>query len=486
MARSAVECPELSTVILSVAAAVIMAWASPTVAQVSNPAYVEGYGKDATGGAGQIVYTVDDPSPGFGASTPSNPLNHGTFEGALFQVWRGNILQDIHIVFAVSSFSMNQGGVYIGRNVTIDGCENGQNGVTFDMGGVGDVRGSPSQPPSKMGFALFEGSSNVIIRCLNFIGYGWGGIEYMNGQPNPAAMPQTNAIWLEVGLNTPGGVIENILIDRCTFTRISNKAIDITTGGGLTGRTRNVTVQRSLFHDNARVSHIKYANGTDTVREKISYHHNVFVHNAERQPQIVDTVGPFDYVNNIVYANTGDVLADSSGEAVDTYGIRVWNTSGYGQIGRGGAAYDPYYGQATINIEGNAFLGTGGSVLLLVDSDIPGDPAPAGISAIYVSADNYFQGAQNRPELRRLTRYDSQHDYISSNPSIPLNTQNSIPTQYQVATRTAVTNMASQMLPYIGAPNRTALDTQRINEVASRLPSSGSSLPVAPSNLTVR
>ncbi len=470
MATNVVDCPKLGAFILMVAAVVIMASAFPAVAQVSSPTYVEGYGKDTVGGAGKPTYHV----------TSSAATGPGSFTWVIYQNWAGNIIQNVNIVFDVDTFTTGE-GTYIGSNVTIDGCANGKNGVVFDHGGVGDVQGSPSQPPAKRGFVLREGADNVIIRCLNFIGYGYPSIEATDPTH---AQPQANFIWLSVGTDNPGGVISNVLIDRSTFTRASNKAIDITTGGGLTGRTRNVTVQRCLFHDNARVSHIKYANGTDQVREKISYHHNIFVRNAERQPQVVDTVGPFDFVNNIVYANTGDISADSSGESVDTYGIRIWNTSAYGQAGRLGASGDPYYGEATINVEGSAFLGTGGSVLLLMDSDIPGDPAPAGISTIYVSADNYFKAAPNRPELRRITRYDSQHGYISSNPSIPLNSKNSIPTQYQVVARTAVTNMVSQMLPYVGAPNRTALDTQRINEVAAQLP--GSSLPPAPSNLKVQ
>jgi hypothetical protein len=58
-----------------------------------------------------------------------------------------------------------------------------------------------------------------------------------------------------------------------------------------------------------------------------------------------------------------------------------------------------------------------------------------------------------------------------------------IPLAYQVTTL-PINQLATQMLPYIGAPNRTALDQQRINEVAAQLPGS-TTRPVAPTNLRI-
>jgi hypothetical protein len=75
------------------------------------------------------------------------------------------------------------------------------------------------------------------------------------------------------------------------------------------------------------------------------------------------------------------------------------------------------------------------------------------------------------------------NDGILSRPSLPWNTPNTIPAGYQITTL-PVTQLKSQMLPYVGAPNRTGLNQQRINEVAAQLP--GSSGPAPPSNLKVQ
>lgn len=466
---NAIDRPKLAAFIISVAAAVIIASASCVFAGLDDPAYREGFGKDTTGGAGKPTYIV----------TSSVATGAGSFMWAIYSPWTGqNLIQNVNIVFAVDKFTTDQ-TIYIGSNVTIDGCANGRNGVIFDHGGVGDVNGMPSQPPAHRAMVLREGSTNVIIRCLNFIGYGWPSIE----RTDPThAQPEYNFIWLAVGSDSPGGTISNVLIDRNTFTRATNKAFDVTSGGGLTGATRNVTFQRNLIHDNALASHVKYANGTDTIRENISYHHNVFVHGGERQPQLVDAVGPIEIVNNIVYTNVGDVPKYPDGGDVSAYGLRAWNTSAAGQALRGGASNDPYFGNVKMNVVANAFLGTAGSVVILADTLIPGDGAPASTGGNYISADNYFNPATNAPALISM-RSAGTNDGVLSRPSLPWNTPNAIPAAYQITTL-PVTQLKSQMLPYVGAPNRTGLNQQRINEVAAQLP--GSSAPPAPSNLKVQ
>jgi pectate lyase len=456
--------PKRGAVMVSVAAAIIMLSASWAFAGLDDPAYKEGFGKDAAGGAGKPTYIV----------TSSAATGPGSLLGVIYSPWTGqNLIQNVNIVFAVDTFTTDQ-PLYIGSNVTIDGCANGKNGVVFDHGGVGDVNGKPSQPPKHRGVVLREGSNNVIIRCLNFIGYGWPSIE--NTDPTHA-QPEYNFIWLAVGSDSPGGTISNVLIDRNTFTRATNKAFDVTSGGGLSGKTRNVTFQRNLLHDNALGSHIKYADGVNFVRENISYHHNVFAHGGERQPQIVDNVGPFDYVNNIVYTNSGDVPKYPDGGDVSPYGLRVWNTSAAGQATRFGASGDPFSGNVTVNVVANAFLGNAGNIVILTDTSISGDIAPASNAGNYVSADNYFNPATNAPVLI------SMNSGAQSRPSLPWNTPNAIPTGYQITTL-PVTQLKSQMLPYVGAPSRTALDQQRLNEVAAQLP--GASAPPPPSNLKIQ
>jgi pectate lyase len=448
----------LGRCILGVAVAVILASSSAVSAGLDDPAYVEGYGKGTSGGAGMPTYRV----------TSSAARGPGSFMDVIYHPWNGNLVQNVNIVFDVDRFTTRD-ATYIGSNVTIDGCANGRQGVIYDHGGVGDVKGAPSQPPAKRGFMLREGSRNIIIRCLNFIGYGYPGIEHID---RIHAQGDSNFIWLAVGSNTGGGVISNIVIDRNTFTRTTNKAIDITSGG-LSGKTMNVTIQRNLFHDNQLAVHVKYANGVDRTRENISFHHNVFVHNGERQPQIVDRVGPVDFVNNIVYCKVADVPKYADGSVTSPYGTRIWNTSAFAQALRRGESADPYHGNVIINIEGNAFLGDAGTLIILADAKVPGDGAPASTASNYIAADNYFQASVNRPVLYALVaaglRGATRSDF-----ALPWNSQNAIPTIYKV-TKMAVRDMKTGMLPYIGAPNRTLLDRQRLDEVAAELPGSGRS-----------
>ena len=449
--------PKGGAVMISVASAVIMLSVSWTFGGLDGLAYKEGFGKEATGGAGNPTYIV----------TSSAATGPGSLLGVIYSPWTGqNLIQNVNIVFAVETFTTDQ-SLY-------NGCANGKNGVIFDHGGVGDVNGKPSQPPKYRGIVLREGSNNVIIRCLNFIGYGWPNIE--NTDPTHA-QPEYNFIWLAVGADAPGGTISNVLIDRNTFTRATNKAFDVTSGGGLSGKTRNVTFQRNFIHDNALGSHIKYADGVNFVRENISYHHNVFAHGGERQPQIVDKVGPFDYVNNVVYTNIGDTPKYPDGGDVSPYGLRVWNTSAAGQATRFGASGDPFSGNVSINVVANAFLGNAGNIVILTDTSVPGDTAPASNAGNYVSADNYFNPSTNAPVVV------SMNSGAQSRPSLPWNTPNAIPAGYQITTL-PVTQLKSQMLPYVGAPNRTALDQQRLNEVAAELP--GASAAPPPTNLKVQ
>jgi len=474
---NAVEGLKRGAFIAGVAAAVIMTSAPVASAGFNDPTYQEGFGRDTTGGAGKQTYHVTSSAAG---------LNVGTLQAAVYvPTFSNNRIHDVNIVFDVDTFTTND-ALYIGSNVTIDGCANGKNGVVFDHGGVGDVNGVFSQPPAKRPIILTEGSSNVIIRCINFIGYGWPNIE----KTDPAhAQPEYNFIWLAGGSYRNGGTISNVLIDRCTFTRSTNKAFDITNGDNFTSTTTNVTFQRNLIHDNALGSHLKYADGVTIIRQNISFHHNVWAHGGERQPQIVDAIGPIDYVNNVVYTSTPSYYQTnySDGGGVDPYGVRLWNTSAAGQTLRFAAQVDPYHGNVKANVVASAFLGNAANIVILADTKISGDLSPASTAGNYVSADNYFNPSTNAPVLFEMIGA-SMNDALTSRPSLPWNTPNTIPLAYQVTTL-PVDQLATQMLPYVGAPNRTALDQQRINEVAAQLPGSSappvpsSGAPPAPSNL---
>jgi hypothetical protein len=268
---------------------------------LSDPAYVEGYGKNATGGAGQTVYTV----------TSSAVTGAGTFDAAFDINIAGNAgVQNKLIQFAVSSFTAS-GRHVLGSNVTIDGTLNGQNGVIYDH--------SLAAFTGKHALMVVDPADNIIIRGINFRGQGHPSVEVgsqLNGQVfggettlllastanfnDPANWGHAlsafiggfggnlitytgisgnnltgvsgltahangtgifegtegsdNHIWL-CSLN--GGTLSNVLIDRCTFYQPANKSFDMTRDGF--GIKRNVTVQRCLFIDASYDCHYKYS-----------------------------------------------------------------------------------------------------------------------------------------------------------------------------------------------------------------------------------
>lgn len=381
---------------LVTAAAILASSSTGFAASLTDPDYREGFGKDATGGAGQAVCTVT-------SSAASGP---GTFDSCLQPA------SNKTIVFAVPTVTLGSTH-YIGSNVTIDGCANGMSGVTLD-----------ATANAKRGLVVESDSapvSNVVIRCMNFRSTG---------------TPSSNTTEFDLlGLDS-ANAISNVLIDRCTFMQASDGALDIT------GNVSNVTVQRSLFYGNAITMLIKY--GT---RQNISIHHNVFTRNGERNPQVKGDMRLLDFVNNVVHQN--DVPNYPDGGGVSPYGTRIWSC--------GSGCDSP--GNVVANLINNAYVGAGTQVELRTD------PGPGTNANVHIGG-NYCNPTQC--------------------PASPRPTPNAIPVANAVITL-ETNQIATQVLPYVGAPNRTALDQQRIDAVAAVLPGSGlPATPAAPTTLTVR
>ena len=330
-------------------------------------AQIQGYGKDATGGAGGSVCTV----------TTSASSGTGSFSSCLSV---GNRT----IQFAVASATVGS-TQYVKSNTTIDGCANGQNGVTLDQsGGLGRS-------------VIIEGPvSNVIVRCMRFQG--------------PAGTSEGSDL---LGLDGTGGQISRVAVDRSTFVGAADGALDIT------GDVSDLTVQKSLFYGSVLTQLIKY----DT-RMRISIHHNVYTAGGERNPQIKGDATAFDFVSNVVHANT---------LTVDSYGTRLWS----------GNSSSDSPGNVQINMVANAFMGTNGNIIIQTDSG-------ASASGIYIASNNYCSPASNCP-------------------SSPASSPFTVPAAYAV-TPTLPGCMATAMLPGVGSPNRTATDTQKVNAVAAALP----------------
>jgi pectate lyase len=384
--------------VMVMAAIVVVAFSSIVSAgSVSDPNYREGFGQDATGGAGYPVYIV----------TSSAATGAGTFYQA-FQP--GDYVSNKTIVFAVPTVTLPS-SMHIGSNVTIDGMANGMNGVTMN-----------ATADAKRNLVIEDPASNIIIRGINF---------RSTGTPN-SGVTEFDLLTVD---GTNGSSISNLFIDRCTFMQASDGALDIT------GNVSSVTVQRSLFYNNAITSLIKY--GT---RQNLSIHHNVFTHNGERNPQVKGDMRLLDFVNNVIDINAGDVTNYPDGTPTDPYGLRIWNANS--------TSDSP--GNVTINVTANAHMGNRGLIDLITDSG-------ASAAGVFIGSDNFCSPPSNCP-------------------ASPRTTPNAVPTASAVTTLT-VDQFASQMLPYVGAPNRTALDQQRLDEVAAALPVL--SPPPAPTGLIV-
>lgn len=366
--------------------------------QGEEPAYTpEGYGKNVTGGAGQTVYTVTS-----GAATGA-----GTFYAACQP---GDTLTNKIVQFdpSVTTFTTNT-ILYIGDNVTIDGLRNGCTGVIHD--GTGSGKAS----------LVLQGTNNVILRGINFRG---------NGPPNTPA----NAAYDLFSLDGEEATVSNIFIERCTFFQSSDGTVD------MVWDTHDVTIQWCLFYANAITMLCKY--GT---RSNLSVHHNLFVANGERNPQIRGAVSVFDYCNNVVYQDgstaypTGWVVNNYyDGEQTDPYAIWIINSAVAGEVA----------GDVYCNIEGNAFIGDKAGVS--IDTETGRSDAGNYLGSSGTGADNnYYNG--------------------TSPCASPRGSRNAIAAEFQVS-RMAITAMKTDLAPWVGCPRRTGKDQDMIDRVVSVLP----------------
>jgi pectate lyase len=287
---------------------------------LSSPvaAQIQGYGIATTGGAGGSVCTV----------TTSAESGNGSFDSCVAR--GGN--QTIQFAVAVAKV---RAIARVRSNTTIDGCANGQNGVTLQ------------QPADTDRTVSLEGPmSNVILRCLRF--------ENQDGGKRPGFNIEQDL----VGVDGTGGLVSRVVVDRCTFVGATDGALD------LTGNVQDVTVQRSLFYGTPLTQLIKY----DT-RQRISIHHNVYTRNGERNPQIKGDMRDIDFVSNVVHDST--ITSDGVGNTYSPYGTRLWN---------GGASSDSP-GNVMGNFVANAWIGQ--NARLSIDTD-----TGASAAGIYLSG-NY-------------------------------------------------------------------------------------------------
>ncbi len=215
---------------------------------------------------------------------------------------------------------------------------------------------------------------------------------------------------------TGGGEVYNVVIDHVTVTAADDGAVD------MTGNVHDVTLSWSFLYGNALTSLIKY----DT-RQRISVHHNVFAHNGERNPQVKGDMRTLDFRNNIIY--DWDLTADG-------YGLRLWSAP----------SSDDSPGVPSVNIIGNAFIAKNTADGCGIDLIEDASPVQRWV------ADNFAS-----PSPLCLT----------SNLAAPL----TIPAAAQVTTLPS--SELSSILPTVGVTPRSTTEQTLLDEVASKLPSSG-------------
>jgi hypothetical protein len=289
----------------------------------SSPAFatIEGYGKDATGGAGGSVCTVT-----ISAETGTGSFNWCVSKG-------GNQT----IQFAVDSATVYTTS-YLRGNTTLDGCANGQNGVTLN------------QPADKVRAIAIEGPvSNVVVRCIRFQGSG----------PKHSGYAAESDL---LRLDGTGGQVSKVVVDHCTFVGSTDGALDTT------GNVSDVTESWNLFYGTALNQLVKY-----NTRQRISLHHNVYTANGERNPQIKGNASSIDFVSNAVYNET--ITSDGAGDSFSPYGTRLWNA----------ASGTDSPGNVKANLRSNFYGGANARIGIQTDSG-------ASAAGIYIASDNVCAG----------------------------------------------------------------------------------------------
>ena len=188
--------------------------------------------------------------------------------------------------------------------LTIDGTTAPAPGIT--------IRPSDTDPGADSAL-IVENTHDVILRGLRIVGYNTGG--------------DADLVALD---GTDGTEVYNVVLDHLTLSNADDGAAD------MTGNVHDVTMSWCLLYESSLTSLIKY-----DVRQRISLHHNVYVHNVERNPQVKGDMRTLDFRNNIVYD-----WSSLPRPGFDGYGLRLWS---------GNAASDSP-GEPKVNIVGNAFI----------------------------------------------------------------------------------------------------------------------------------
>jgi pectate lyase len=216
-------------------------WSSGAGGNSSGSA-LEGFGTETPGGAGGescVVTSLDDAGPGTLRDCVSASNRHVTFAvGGTIEL-------------ATTLSVAGQG------HITIDGASAPAPGITVTAGTNG-VEGAL--------FSITDASHDIIVSHLRF---------------RDATDTSTgDAVRIYAGSH-------HIVFDHCSARRGADGGFDITSG------VHDVTVQWSIIAETVKNQLVSY--GVD----RLSLHHNLYVHGSERNPQLSEATN-VDMVNNVI------------------------------------------------------------------------------------------------------------------------------------------------------------------------------------------
>jgi len=244
---------------------------SASVTSCSPSFGVEGYGASVTGGVGGTVATV------------SNLLDSGS--GSLRQAILDaeNAAAPYIINFSVGG-NLDAGPTNLASaasNLTIDGCDAPYPGITLLKNDPtpGDADGTSIMVIRSTNTAL---TSNVIVRCLKAEGL-WDENEGPDTEGD-----STISVDGDFAFGVTDVVFQHITVNRARDA-----------GPDWYGKIDDSTFQNMLVSRNKAPTTITHA-GTD-VRNRLSFHHNAYLLNRERNPQVRGHTFDLDIRNNVVY-----------------------------------------------------------------------------------------------------------------------------------------------------------------------------------------
>jgi hypothetical protein len=191
------------------------------------------------------------------------------------------------VTFEVAGEIVVDSGIEIARPyLTIAGETAPPPGITIAAAGDNDL-------------LSIDGTHDVIVRHLRLVGPWEGGGE----------VGGVEDIGLDGHSDTGTVELRRILIDHVTLSGGSDGALDVVGDGA------DVTVQWSFLYRNYRGGTVFPETGSRSIR-RMSFHHNVYAFNTDRNPLFDGDIRDVDYVNNVV-AEWG-YLDETSG-----YGVAV-------------------------------------------------------------------------------------------------------------------------------------------------------------------